>query len=40
MKKDGVACRRAELYEKIAKEFLDEYEKLSGFSILSKYELQ
>ena len=31
MKKEGVASRRAQLYEKVAKGFLEEFEKVNGF---------
>ena len=36
MKKDGVAKRRADLYEDIANEFLKELEEEKGFGIQSK----
>ena len=39
MKKEGVASRRAQLYEKIAQGFLEEFEKEEGFEIQSKKRL-
>ena len=36
MKKDGVAKRRADLYEDIANEFLKEFDGEKGFAIQSK----
>ena len=36
MKKDGVAKRRADLYEDIANKFLKEFDGEKGFAIQSK----